>query len=44
MISEIMIRKREGIMGNNRMNYSTEFDLYINIILIVYMFGGKTFF
>ena len=32
-----MVRKRiqEGIFGNFRMNYLTEFDLYIDILLIV---------
>ena len=40
MISEIMVRKRipEGIFGNYQMNYWTEFDLYIDIILIVDIF------
>ena len=40
MILKIMVRKRilEGILGNCRMNYLTEFDLYIDIVLIVYMF------
>ena len=34
MISEKMVKKNyEGFgVGNNQMNYFTEFDLYINII------------
>ena len=39
MISEIMIRKNlRGNFGNFCMNNLTKFDLYIDIILIVYMF------
>ena len=38
-----MIRKREGIMGNNRMNYSTEFDLYIDLFKVC-NFCAKTIF
>ena len=39
MISEKMFWNRieEGIFGNDRMDYCTEFDLYIDILLIVYM-------
>ena len=41
-----MVRKRiyKGIFGNNRMNYSTEFELYIDILLIVYKFCAKLVF
>ena len=28
----------KGILGNYRMNYLKEFDLYIDIVLTVYMF------
>ena len=45
MISEIMVRKNEeGILGNYQMNYLTEFDLYIDTVLTVYMFCVKIFF
>ena len=43
MISEIMVRE-EFDFGNYGMNYLREFDLYIDIVLIVYMFYVKIFF
>ena len=44
MISEIRQRFYEGIFGNYQMNYLTEFELYIDIGLIVYIFCAKFFF
>ena len=44
MIAKIMVIKKkkkeneEGNFGNYRMNYLTEFDLNIDIVLIGYMF------
>ena len=40
MISETMVRKRNllVILGNYCMNYLKEFDLYVDIVLILYMF------
>ena len=42
MISEIMSQKE--ILGNYLMNYLTEFDLNVDIVLIVYMLCSKIFF
>ena len=41
-----MVKKRisENIFGNYLMNYLTEFDLYLDIVLIEYMFCAKTLF
>ena len=41
-----MVRKRilKGISKNYRINYSTEFDLYIDIGSIVYVFYKKILF
>ena len=40
-----MARKRikEGIFGNNWMNYLTKFDQLLDIVLIIYMFYEKIF-
>ena len=34
----------ESILGNNQMNYLIEFDLYLDIVLIMYMFCATIFF
>ena len=46
MISEILVRKRilEGILGNYQMNYITEFDLDVDIVLMIYIFCPNFFF
>ena len=46
MILEIIKRKinQVRILENNWMNYFTEFVLYINIVLILYMFCTKILF
>ena len=46
MISEKNSKKRiqEGIFRNYWMNYLTEFDMYIDIVLLVYMFFAMIFF
>ena len=43
MIWEKMLRKRikEGIFGNCKINYLKEFDVYVDIVLILYMFCTK---
>ena len=38
MVSEKTVSIQESIFWNYEMNYLIEFDLYINIGLIVYMF------
>ena len=45
-ISEIMVnkKKQEGIFVNYRTNYLTEFDRYIDIVLILYMIRTKLHF
>ena len=35
---------QEVIFGNHQMNYLTEFDLYIDIVLRVYMFYATILF
>ena len=39
MILEKMERKiiEKGIFGNSQMNYLTKFDLYVDIVLIVFV-------
>ena len=46
MISEIIVRKiiLGGIWMNYRMNYFTEFPLYVDMLWLVYIFGEKNFF
>ena len=48
MTSEMIVRKimrvKEGISRNNQMNDITEFDLYVDIVLIVYMMCTKIVF
>ena len=43
MMSEIMVRRRiyEGILGNYLINYLTEFDVFIDIVLILHMFYAR---
>ena len=39
-----MLRNREDIFFDYWMKYSTEFDLYTDVILILYKFSAKLFF
>ena len=34
-------KNRESIFGNNLMNFLKEFDLYIDVVLMLYMFCVK---
>ena len=40
----VRIRILEGIFGNYQLTYLTEFNLYIDIVSIVYMFDAKILF
>ena len=37
------VRIKEGNFVNYQLNYLTEFDMYIDIVLIVYIFCAKIF-
>ena len=40
----VIIRILEVIFRNYRVNYLTEYDLYIDIVIIVYTLGAKIHF
>ena len=46
MVSEKIRKKTNlgGIFGNSQMNYFTEFDLNIDIVLVMYIFCSKIIF